>query len=41
MLVSVPLVHFGIILREVRYLKRKFGDEYRRYKAKVPRYWRF
>lgn len=37
MLVSVPLVHFGIILREVRYLERKFGDQYRRYKAKVPR----
>ena len=24
MLVSVPLVHFGVFLREVRYLKRKF-----------------
>ena len=23
--VSVPLVHFGIILREGRYLERKFG----------------
>jgi hypothetical protein len=22
-----------------RYLERKFGDEYRRYKEKVPRYW--
>jgi protein-S-isoprenylcysteine O-methyltransferase Ste14 len=40
--VSLPLVHFGIILREERYLERKFGDEYRRYKTKVPRYgWRF
>jgi protein-S-isoprenylcysteine O-methyltransferase Ste14 len=39
MVVSVPLVHFGIILREERYLERKFGDEYRRYKAKAPRYW--
>jgi len=37
--VSLPLVHYGIILREERYLERKFGDEYRRYNAKVPRYW--
>jgi len=38
--VSLPLVHFGIIVREERYSERKLGDEYRRYKAKVPRYWR-
>jgi protein-S-isoprenylcysteine O-methyltransferase Ste14 len=37
--VSLPLVHYGIILREERYLECKFGDEYRHYKAKVPRYW--
>jgi protein-S-isoprenylcysteine O-methyltransferase Ste14 len=37
---SLPLVNYGIILREERYLERKFGDEYRRYKTKVPRYWR-
>jgi protein-S-isoprenylcysteine O-methyltransferase Ste14 len=36
---SLPLVHYGIILREERYLKHKFGDEYRRYQTKVPRYW--
>ena len=36
---SVPLLHYGIILREERYLESKFGDEYRRYKTKVPRYW--
>jgi protein-S-isoprenylcysteine O-methyltransferase Ste14 len=36
---SLPLIHYGIILREERYLERKFGDEYRRYKEKVPRYW--
>lgn len=36
---SLPLVHYGIILREERYLERKFGDEYRRYRTKVPRYW--
>ena len=39
LLVSLPLVHYGIILREERYLERKFGDEYPRYKMKVPRYW--
>ena len=38
LVVSLPLVHYGIILREERYLERKFGDEYRRYKALVPRY---
>jgi protein-S-isoprenylcysteine O-methyltransferase Ste14 len=36
---SLPLVHYGIVLREERYLERKFGDEYRRYQKKVPRYW--
>jgi protein-S-isoprenylcysteine O-methyltransferase Ste14 len=36
---SLPLIHYGIILREERYLERKFGDEYRRYQTKVPRYW--
>jgi len=36
------VMHFGVVLREERYLERKFGDEYRRYKASVPRYgWRF
>jgi protein-S-isoprenylcysteine O-methyltransferase Ste14 len=39
LVVSLPVVHYGIILREERYLERKFGDEYRRYKAKVSRYW--
>jgi protein-S-isoprenylcysteine O-methyltransferase Ste14 len=36
---SLPLIHYGIILREERYLERKFGDEYRRYTERVPRYW--
>jgi protein-S-isoprenylcysteine O-methyltransferase Ste14 len=39
LVVSMPLVHYGIILREERYLERKFGDEYRRYETKGPRYW--
>jgi protein-S-isoprenylcysteine O-methyltransferase Ste14 len=39
LVLSLPLIHYGIILREERYLERKFGDEYRQYKQKVPRYW--
>ena len=32
------VMHFGVVLREERYLEEKFGDDYRRYKAQVPRY---
>lgn len=32
------LIHFGVVLREERYLAAKFGDDYRRYLANVPRY---
>jgi hypothetical protein len=38
LVLSLPLVHCGIILSEERYLERKFGDEYRRYQNKVPGY---
>jgi protein-S-isoprenylcysteine O-methyltransferase Ste14 len=32
------VVHFGVVRREERYLKAKFGDAYRRYCEAVPRY---
>jgi protein-S-isoprenylcysteine O-methyltransferase Ste14 len=36
------VIHYGVVLREERYLEAEFGDAYRRYKAEVPRYfWRF
>lgn len=42
MLVTVALtlivVHYGIILREERYLERKFGDAYRAYRSRVGRW---
>ena len=34
----VSIIHFGVVLREERYLEAKFGDAYRQYKARVPRY---
>ena len=38
-LVLVLLVmHYGVILREERYLENKFGDEYLNYKKKVRRW---
>lgn len=41
-IVFVPVIHFGVVKREERYLEAKFGDAYRRYKAQVPRYgWPF
>ncbi len=36
--VFVVVIHFGVVLREERYLEAKFGDAYRQYKARVPRY---
>jgi protein-S-isoprenylcysteine O-methyltransferase Ste14 len=38
LILSLPLMHYGIVLREEQYLERKFGDEYRRYAEKVSRY---
>jgi protein-S-isoprenylcysteine O-methyltransferase Ste14 len=35
------VIHFGVVLREERYLEARFGDQYRRYRERVPRYgWR-
>lgn len=34
----ICLVHWGIILREEQYLEAKFGDQYRAYKTRVPRW---
>ena len=31
-------LHFGVVKREERYLEGKFGDAYRTYKSRVPRY---
>ena len=41
-ILSVVVLHFGVVLREERYLEGKFGDTYRQYKSRVPRYgWPF
>jgi protein-S-isoprenylcysteine O-methyltransferase Ste14 len=35
---GIVLLHRGVVLREERYLTRKFGDAYRPYQAAVRRY---
>lgn len=35
---SFVVLHFAVVTREELYLEQKFGDVYRRYKARVPRY---
>jgi hypothetical protein len=32
------ILHFGVVKREERYLETKFGESYRAYMSKVPRY---
>jgi protein-S-isoprenylcysteine O-methyltransferase Ste14 len=34
----ICVIHFGVILREERYLLARFGANYANYKARVPRY---
>ena len=36
--VFVMILHFGVVKREERYLEQKFGDAYRQYRDRVPRY---
>jgi protein-S-isoprenylcysteine O-methyltransferase Ste14 len=38
MIPSWLTLHYGVVTREENYLERKFGDDYRRYRAQVPRY---
>jgi protein-S-isoprenylcysteine O-methyltransferase Ste14 len=33
-----PVIHFGVVKREERYLTAKFGAPYLQYLATVPRY---
>jgi protein-S-isoprenylcysteine O-methyltransferase Ste14 len=35
----VVALHYGVVLREETFLERRFGDAYRSYKSRVPRYW--
>jgi protein-S-isoprenylcysteine O-methyltransferase Ste14 len=39
---ALLVLHFGVVLREERYLGVKYGDAYPRYRNEVPRYgWKF
>jgi protein-S-isoprenylcysteine O-methyltransferase Ste14 len=38
LLAGAAVLHVGVVKREERYLEAKFGDVYRAYKARVPRY---
>ena len=37
-IVSAPVLHYGVVKREERYLTAKFGEAYRQYMQAVPRY---
>lgn len=42
LLLAAPVIHYGLVRREERYLERKFGDDYVRITKQVPRYgWLF
>jgi len=38
MIPAALLLHYGVVLREERYLEARFGEPYRAYKDSVPRY---
>ena len=38
MLPAAAVMHVGVVKREERYLESMFGDAYRRYRERVPRY---
>jgi protein-S-isoprenylcysteine O-methyltransferase Ste14 len=38
MMPAAMLIHHGVVLREERYLERRFGESYLAYKSGVPRY---
>jgi protein-S-isoprenylcysteine O-methyltransferase Ste14 len=35
---ALVVLHYGVILREERYLEEKFSDQYRQYKNNVRRW---
>jgi protein-S-isoprenylcysteine O-methyltransferase Ste14 len=37
-IVFAAVLHFGAVRREERYLELKFGNAYRQYRDRVPRY---
>jgi protein-S-isoprenylcysteine O-methyltransferase Ste14 len=38
LILVLPAIYYGVILREEKYLERKFGDEYLNYKTSVRRW---
>lgn len=38
LLLVLPLMHYGVIRREERYLRKRFGEAFVSYSAKVPRW---